>query len=107
MYLKQFDQTRGAFKIYHEMHPRQPYLQLVEHYAVLQANCAKQLRLGKLKETNVRAVKNDASCVDVPPPHTLFDREFLVIRHRDYANTLSRNLTKAKLNCSVCSRFET
>src|SRR5688500_20267134 len=38
-YLQQVVQTRGAFEVTLEMHPRQPDLQLVEHYEIGRAWC--------------------------------------------------------------------
>src|SRR5688572_14201987 len=103
--LQKVVKSSSALEVAFEMDTRKPNLQLVKHHAVLQANFTKQFGLGVLKEANVCAVEYDARGVDVAPPHTLFNREFLVARHQ--ANTLSRNLNKAKLKCSVCSRFET
>src|SRR6185369_12646307 len=77
-------QPRRAMKITLEMHARQPDLQLVKHHSIMQPDSTKQLRLSKLEEVNVSAVENNARGVDIAPPHALFNREFLVVRHSNY-----------------------
>src|SRR5262249_44347894 len=74
-------EPRRTMKVTLEVHARQPDRQLVKHHAVVQAGCTKQLRLSKLEEMNVSAVKDDARGVDVAPADAFFNREFLVVCH--------------------------
>src|SRR6185369_10741400 len=52
-------EPRNAMKVTLEMHARQPDMQLIKHYSVMQSNGSKQLRLSVFKEVNVSAVEND------------------------------------------------
>jgi hypothetical protein len=65
-------------KIAFDVHAWQPHVQLVKHNAVGQVYRAKEFRFGKLKEANVRAVKNDARRIDVTPAHAFLNRIFFV-----------------------------
>ena len=59
-----------------DMNARQPDVELLEHYAVRQADGAKQLGFSEFKEANVRAVENDAGSINIAPTHPLFDCVF-------------------------------
>src|SRR6185369_17204775 len=60
----------------------------------MQPGRTKQLRLGKLKEVNVSAVKDNARGVDVAPTHALFNGKSLVIGHLRLRQELEKRVIK-------------
>src|SRR6476469_5324020 len=88
-------------KVTLEMHARQPDLQLVKHHSIMQPNRAKQLRLGKLEEVNVSAVKDYARGVNVAPAHALFNREFFKLSHSGLRLRQKLKYRVIKLLCAL------